>query len=115
MNETAQSLIAYCREHERVCPLPTRWVQLWELLPDRVQVGAGWQPALPLILGGWHHSSDDSKKMRLSEHIEWAERHDGLAAVAAFLRNLAETDWHHLSPEYPSRWDRLRQRAKSNQ
>ena len=36
------------------------------------------------------------KMLRLAEHIEWAENHGSLPTVAAFLHNLAETDWHHL-------------------
>lgn len=35
----------------RVCPIPTRWNELWELLPGRHRVGSGWVPPLPLILG----------------------------------------------------------------
>jgi len=50
VNESAESLIAYCRENSRVCPVPQRWNALWELLPDRKRVGGGWEPALPLIL-----------------------------------------------------------------
>ena len=33
---------------------------------------------------------------RLAEHLEWAERHGRIVAVAEFLRNLSETDWHHV-------------------
>jgi hypothetical protein len=97
MNDDAQRLIAYCREHQRVCPMPQRWHTLWELLPEQNQVGAGWQPPAPLILAAWHYSSNLEKMLRLAEHIQWAEKHGSLPAVAAFLRNLAETDWHHLS------------------
>ena len=107
MSDNAQSLIAYCRERERVCPLPPRWVELWELLPERVQVGAGWQPPVPLILGAWHFCTDNEKRHRLAEHIEWAEKHGTLTPVAGFLRSLAEADWHHQETERA----RLRPRA----
>jgi hypothetical protein len=96
MNDEAQSLIAYCQEHQRVCPQPQHWHTLWEMLPERKQVGAGWQPPLPLILGAWHYASNLEKMLRLAEHIEWAERHGSLPEVANFLRSLAETEWHHL-------------------
>jgi hypothetical protein len=41
MNETATSLIAYCREHARVCPLPQKWnVARFRLQPrDSLLVG----------------------------------------------------------------------------
>ena len=96
MNDTAQSLIAYCRENSRVCPEPGLWHNLWELLPERRQIGAGWQPSLPLILAAWDHTSNLEKMLRLADHIEWAEKHGSLAEVAAFLRNLTESKWHHL-------------------
>jgi hypothetical protein len=37
------------------------------------------------------------KMVRLAEHIEWAEKHNALPEVAAFLRGLQEDEWHHLS------------------
>src|SRR5260370_36337824 len=35
MSETVDSLTAYCRENNRVCPLPKAWQQLWEMLPEK--------------------------------------------------------------------------------
>lgn len=96
MSDTAKSLIAYCLENSRVCPKPFLWHNLWELLPERRQIDAGWQPALPLILAAWAHTSNIEKMLRLAKHIEWAELHGSLPEVAAFLRNLAENEWHHL-------------------
>jgi len=34
MSEAVDSLIAYCRENNRVCSLPQAW-QLWEMMPER--------------------------------------------------------------------------------
>jgi hypothetical protein len=96
MSDAADSLIAYCRENGRVCPQPNLWQQLWEILPNRKRVGVGWQPPLPLILGAWHETPGMAKMLRLAEHIEWAEKHNSLAPVAAFLRHLREEDWYHL-------------------
>src|SRR5687768_14188326 len=96
MHETVETLITYCRENRRVCPLPILWNQLWQMLPERKRVGAGYQPSAPLILGAWNYTSAVDKMLRLSEHIEWADNHSALAAIATFLRNLREEDWHHL-------------------
>lgn len=93
---TLESLIAYCRESQRVCPLPQVWKDLWEKLPARHRVGGGWEPPLPPILGAWHFTSNLEKMLRLEEHIHWAEQHGNLADVDRFLRNLPESDWHHL-------------------
>ena len=96
MAETVESLTAYCRENNRVCPLPDLWHQLWKMLPNRIQIGAGWQPPLPLILAAWYDAPALSKMLRLTEHIEWAGQHGSLESVAGFLRELREEDWLHL-------------------
>ena len=90
-----KDLIAYCRENARVCPMPMRWNELWKLLPGRRQIGVGWEPPLPLILGAWHYASYMEKMLRLAEHIQWADKHGKLAEVSAFLRDLVESDWYH--------------------
>ncbi len=95
MNETTESLIAYCRDNSRICPMPQRWSALWELLPARKRVGGGWEPALPLILAAWHDTPNLMKMLRLTEHVEWAAERGALAAVAAFLRGLREDEWFH--------------------
>ena len=94
--ETPEALVAYCREKDRVCPVPAKWNELWKTLPDRVRVGSGWQPALPLILAAWHHTSNLDKMMRLADHIAWAQDHGVIDKVSAFLRDLPENEWHHL-------------------
>lgn len=96
MSESTESLIAYCRENSRVCPMPQRWIVLWDLLPDRTRVGVGWQPPLPLILGAWDDTPGMLKMLRLAEHIEWAADHGALELIAAFLRGLKEDEWFHL-------------------
>jgi hypothetical protein len=95
MSKAANELIAYCRQNNRVCPQPGRWNELWKILPDRKQIGAGWEPPVPLILAAWHETPAMSKMVRLAEHIQWADSHRVLPQVAAFLRNLREEDWHH--------------------
>jgi len=94
--DTRAELIAYCRENGRVCPVPMKWNDLYQLLPGTHRVGNGWEPALPLILGAWDHASNLEKMLRLEEHIIWADKHGALEKVTAFLHGLHETDWHHL-------------------
>lgn len=78
----------------RICPQPPVWNRLWELLPDRVQIGAGWQPPLPLILAAWNFTSDQEKRERLLLHLRWAEQHNALDTIASFLSTLTAKDWH---------------------
>ena len=90
MNIQQAQLIAFA-EH-RVCPLPGRWHELYELLP--ADPATGRKPALPLILAARHHTSDDEKRHRLRKHLEWAERHGALAAIIPFMQSLNSDDWH---------------------
>ena len=70
------ALFSYVVENRRVCPLPDHWNRLYELLPSRRQLSSGgWEPPLPLILGGWWSSDDSAKRARLALHIRWAAEH----------------------------------------
>lgn len=89
-------LLAFVTSRHRVCPLPQRWNELWEMLPERKRVGAGWEPPLPLILGAWSDTPDVLKIARLQEHLRYAAAHGILDAVDAYLRGLPETEWAHL-------------------
>ena len=88
----AEVLLAYCRQQHRVCPVPQRWNELWELL----SAGAETRPARPLILAAWWHTSNLRKMLRLKDQITWAASHNRLADADVFLRALSEQEWHHL-------------------
>lgn len=95
-NDALEQLVAYCSENRRVVPLPQIWKTLHERLPNRHQkASGGWEPPLPLILSAWHHSSDEDKRGRLHEHLQWAALNGGLEQVERLLKGLAEDDWHH--------------------
>jgi len=90
------ALLQHVRDKGRVCPVPRRWHELWEMLPARRRVGHGWQPPLPLILGAWWDTPALMKMMLLDEHIRYADAHDALADIDRYLRGLPEEDWAHL-------------------
>jgi hypothetical protein len=92
-------LLRYCQEKGRVCPMPDQWNALYEMLPDQRRVGGSWQPALPLILGAWHHTRARLKILRLEEHIDWADQHGVLDEVDRFLRSLPESEWAHIGDQ----------------
>jgi len=96
MNDSVERLIAYRRENSRVCPVPQRWSDFWTMLPNRSRVGAGWESPLPLILAAWHETSASEKMLRLTAHIEWADKFGALESVATFLHSLREDEWFHL-------------------
>jgi hypothetical protein len=66
---TLADLMTEASKDGRVCPQPMIWNQLWELLPDRRRVGAGWEPPLPLILAAWWEASDSDKRSRSARDV----------------------------------------------
>ena len=71
---------------------------MWEKLKDKERVGsAGWNPPVPLILAAWWDSSDNSKKHRLIEHINWAEKKEQLDEIANFIYKLTDEEWYHTN------------------
>jgi hypothetical protein len=89
-------LVQYCQENGRVCPMPSQWDALWEMLPNRKRAASGSEPALPLILGAWQNAPALLKMLRLKEHIDWADQHGVLDEVDKFLRSLPESEWAHF-------------------
>ncbi len=89
------ALLEYRQSQKRACPMPPEWNQLWEMLPEKDRVGAGWTPSPPLILAAWEEPAV-LKIMRLKEHFEWTNEHDALTAANSFLRGLPEGRWFHL-------------------
>ena len=77
----------------RVCPMPTLWNELWDILPDRKRKGAGYEPSAPLILIAWWDTTADQKRQRLIQHINYAADHGILEKVDKFLRELKPDQW----------------------
>ena len=90
-----EDVFAEADKNGRVCPLPMKWNELYELLPGKKRKGNGWEPSLPLILAAWQDTPIISKKLRLKEHLEWAANHGCLDIVHNFLLKLREEDWFH--------------------
>jgi len=78
----------------RICPQPTNWNELWEMLPDKKRKGNGWEPSLPLILAAWYDTPHMIKIMRFHEHIRWAEDHGALEKVYDYMIGLKPEDWY---------------------
>jgi hypothetical protein len=88
-------LIEYTRLHNRVCPIPSRWDELWRMLPRASGVGER-ALGMPLILGAWWNTPPELKQARLREHLEYARLTGVLDKVDTFLRALAEEEWAHV-------------------
>jgi hypothetical protein len=93
---TVVEVMVEARLHNRVCPQPAKWQQLYEILPDKKQSGAGWEPAPPLVEAAWKNTPSIPKRMVFREHIEWAASHGCLQQIFTFMKSLPESDWHHM-------------------
>jgi hypothetical protein len=89
---TVDDAMLEARRNNRVCPIPARWQELYQMLPDRKNN----QPTPPLIGQSWQATPSISKRMCLREHLEWADAKGSLESVLSFLRQLPEGEWHHM-------------------
>ena len=95
--KSLEQLIAYSKDKDRVCPQPQLWNEMWNKLKDKKQIGAGWEPPLPLILAAWYVSPAGSKQFRLVQHLTWANNHGQLKEIADYLTSLTEEQWFHIN------------------
>jgi hypothetical protein len=93
---TADDVIALARQSNRVCPRPFLWSGLYVLLEGDRHVDLRPPPVEPWQ---WAALSNLQRRLRFREHIEWAERHGKLEAMARFLETLAEPDWVHMGED----------------
>ncbi len=89
---TVDDAMLEARRNNRVCPIPARWQELYQMLPERKNN----QPPPPLVGASWQGTPSISKRMCLREHLEWAESRGGLEPVLVFLKQLPEGEWHHM-------------------
>jgi hypothetical protein len=93
---TLEQALAEAQKNRRVCPVPQRWQELYEMLPNKQRAGSEWEPPPPLILAAWWGTPALAKTVRFREHLEWAETQGCLDRVFHYLSALQEKDWHHL-------------------
>jgi hypothetical protein len=93
---TLADLLALSSREGRVCPQPGAWHRLYDLLPGKRHDAYGSSPAAPLILDAWAQASDEQKRERFVEHLQWAQAHGALQAVHAMLSQLMKSEWHHV-------------------
>jgi hypothetical protein len=79
--------------HDRVCPVPIRWDELWTRLGRPSAIGG------PLILSGWAFSTDREKRARFFDHIRFAFSAGRAVELEVFLGGLAAHEWHEC-PEH---------------
>jgi len=89
---TLDDVLVEVRRNNRVCPLPTVWIRIHALLPNKPPH----LPEVPATREAWNRTPSLQKRARLREHIEWAAAQGVLPQIHEVLRALPETKWHHM-------------------
>ena len=87
--ETLEALWKYCMSNNRVCPMPMKWNDFFNMLKEHENLD------LPLILNGWEMSSPLEKNLRFKDHIQSADDNNQIGEIGKYLRSLKEEDWAH--------------------
>jgi hypothetical protein len=93
MTEKMTAFLKQTKDNGWFCPQPQSWNRLWEKLPQKTRIGAGWNPPLPLILAAWWETSDAEKRERFTSHLGWADDHGVTNEIVAYLESLSPEDW----------------------
>jgi hypothetical protein len=89
---TLDDVLVEVRRNNRVCPLPTVWMRIHALLPNKPPR----LPPVPATREEWSRTPALQKRARLREHVEWAASQGVLLQIHEVLRALPETKWHHM-------------------
>ena len=89
---TLDDVLVEVRRNNRVCPLPTVWVRIHALLPNKPPH----LPPVPATREAWSRTPALQKRARLREHLEWAAAQGVLPQIHEVLRALPENKWHHM-------------------
>jgi len=89
--DTINNLFQYCKENDRICPMPIFWNELYNKLKNKKYK----EPAVPLILAAWYEPAL-LKQLRFFEHLEWAKKQGQLEEISDYVKNLKEENWYHL-------------------
>lgn len=91
---TLYDLMTEIRKDNRVCPLPTRWLEFYRLLEETA--GRGALPSPPLVGSAWAATPALAKRMCFREQVEWAAQNNCMNAAYQYLKRLGEADWHYM-------------------
>jgi hypothetical protein len=84
--------MALARRNNRVCPQPSRWLELYRVLQDSAP-GAP-RPPEPLVGSAWASTPPLAKRMSFEQQLEWADKNKALQAAYEFLQGLRDNDWY---------------------
>ncbi len=90
---TLYEAMGLARKENRVCPQPSRWLEMYRILQEKAGLGA--LPSQPLVGSAWAATPPMAKRMAFHEQLEWAEKNHCLTPVYEFLKTLRDSDWYN--------------------
>jgi hypothetical protein len=93
MQITLYDAMVEIRKENRVCPMPTRWLEFYRVLE---QCGASAPlPSPPLVGSAWAATPPSAKRMCFNEQVEWAAKNGCLQPAYEILQELSPSEWHY--------------------
>jgi hypothetical protein len=89
---TLYEVMRIARQDNRVCPQPTKWLELYRILQEHAKGAA--LPAEPLTGSGWASTPAMAKRQCFHEQLDWADKHHCLRPVHDWLQGLMPSEWH---------------------
>lgn len=89
---TLYEVMRIARQDNRVCPQPTKWLELYRILQEHAAGAA--LPAEPLTGSAWASTPAMAKRQCFHEQLEWADKHHCLTPVHDWLKGLMPSEWH---------------------
>ncbi|MBK6006811.1 hypothetical protein JJB11_11980 [Ramlibacter ginsenosidimutans] len=89
---TLYEVTGLTRKDNRVCPQPSRWLEMYRILQD--QPGRDGLPPDPVVGSAWASTPPLAKRMAFHEQLEWADRNHCLTPVHEYLKTLRDVDWY---------------------
>jgi hypothetical protein len=90
---TVEEVLFEARRNNRVCPMPSHWQKMHDLLREH---NGGEAPPAPVDVRAWRSTGDLDKRSCLRSQIEWTATRQGLDALFAFLQALPDEKWHRM-------------------
>jgi hypothetical protein len=89
---TLYEVTGLTRRDNRVCPQPSRWLEMYRILQE--QAGSGARPPDPVVGSAWASTPPLAKRMAFHQQLEWADRNNCLTPVHDYLKTLRDSDWY---------------------
>lgn len=87
-------LLSLINVNNRVCPEPKTWHDLYMILVDETYCEHD-EPPLPLILNGWHDSTNEEKKLCFMQLLKWAHLNKVGDIAWHYVNAMSECEWHN--------------------